>query len=292
MKSATTINQSARGTFLFIGNPGSGKTSTALRFPNVYVFDCDDNVLSAVKYTGLTNFCYSTPYLDDNDKPIAPANRYARLSQELNLAALDPTIDTIVIDSLTSLVDILCSQAKKLGGIADDAQMRIQDWGTFGGLIRNLVTSLKSSGKTIIFIGHTELEQDESTKRWLSFISFPGKARTTLPGLFSEVLLFTTTITGFGANAKTLRIVRTEPENSNDMRCLKDTYKLPAEIPLDDFIKNIIPKLTPSCPQPTAPSLSASTSTPPTTLTPSPTPSSKNYPPSASTSLPSTSATM
>lgn len=244
MKPASTINTKRAGTYLFLGNPGTGKTSTALHFPGVFLFDCDDNVTAAVKFTGLTSFLYSTPFTDDTGKPIPPPARYARMSAELNAAAVSPDVHTIVIDSLSSLVDILCSEAKRLGGIADDAQMRIQDWGTFGGLLRNLVIRLKTIGKNIIFIGHNETEQNEATKQWIQFIAFPGKARTYLAGLFSDVLLFTTRMEGFGSSAKTLRIIRTEPESPNDMRGIKDTNRLPTEIPLDLFITKYIPQLT------------------------------------------------
>lgn len=244
MKSATTIDTKRKSTFLFIGTPGSGKTSTALHFPKPFIFDCDDNVTSAIKYTGITAFLHSSPYVDDDGKPVPPVSRYARLASELNAAAMSPDVETIIIDSLTTLVDILCSEAKRLGGIANDAQMRIQDWGVFGGLMRHLVMSLKASGKIVIFIGHTEVEQDEATKQWFSFVSFPGKARTILPGLFTDVLLFTCQISGFGAGAKTQRIIRTDPENGTDMRGLKDTFRLPPTVPLDDFIKTHIPKLS------------------------------------------------
>jgi hypothetical protein len=239
MKSGTQVNTKARLTLLLLGNPGAGKTSTALHFPKPFILDCDDNITSGVKYTGITDFKYSTTTYDDNGKFIPPHQRFARATAELNSAAADPSVETIIIDSLTTFTDIIISQCKHLGGISEDAQMRIQDWGTFAGLFRNTVTQLKSTGKTLIFTGHTELEQNESDKTWIHSIALPGKSRFTLPGLFSDVLLITTKLTGFGATAKTERIVRTEPTSPTDRCCLKDTNKLPTELPLSEFIKKI-----------------------------------------------------
>jgi hypothetical protein len=239
MKNASTLDLKKRGTYLILGQPGAGKTSLALNFPKPFVLDCDDNIASAIKFTGITNFLYATTSVDDNGVSIPPASRYARLTRELNEAATSPLVETIILDSLTSLIEIIISECKRLGGISEDAIMRIQDWGTFANVLRGLIVKLKGANKNIIVIGHVEVEQDEADKIFKSFIAIPGKNRFTIAGLFSDVWLMRTDIDGVGASAKTVRKIRTVPDNKNDYRGLKNTWNLPTEMTVSELVTRI-----------------------------------------------------
>jgi hypothetical protein len=221
MKTGFNINPDAPKDFLFVGSPGTGKSSLALRFPDPYVLDCDNNLTPAVAHTKITNFKYDIAVLDDDGELIPPASRYAKAVERLNAAAADPSIKTIIIDSLTAFCDILISEVKRQAGIKEDGLMRIQDWGTFAYLLKHIIITMKACGKHIIWIGHHRVEQDEADKSFKTFLLIPGQNAFIVSGMFSNVLGFYYKVNGVPPNTTTELRVRTGPTSINDMRGLK-----------------------------------------------------------------------
>ncbi len=239
MKQALELDLKSAITLLLIGQPGSGKTSLAMHFPQPCIIDLDDNIQPAARFTGRKDFFYTTISRDDSGKPVEVNQRYNRFEKELIAIAADDKVKTIVIDSLSNLVDLLCWKTKTMGGIAADAQMRIQDWGTFQVLLRNLIVQLKQTGKHIIMTAHVEVEKDDSDNAFKKFIAVPGKSRYTLAGVFSEVWQLYATTEGFGAAQKSVRKVRTVPENLNDYTSLKDSNRVGNNITIEELIKQL-----------------------------------------------------
>lgn len=221
MKQGFNINPDAPKDFLFIGSPGTGKSSFALQFPAPYVLDCDNNLTPAVAHTKISDFKYDIANLDDDGQLIPPSLRYAKAVERLNAAAADPEIKTIIIDSITSFCDILIAEVKRQAGIKDDGLMRIQDWGTFAYLLKHIIITLKACGKHVIWTGHHRVEQDEADKCFKTFLLIPGQNAFTVSGLFSNVLGFYYKVNGVPPNTETELRIRTGPESPRDMRGLK-----------------------------------------------------------------------
>ena len=245
MKSATLLPPNDLA-ILLVGDPGARKTTLALQFPSVYVFDADANISAPLARLAKTNpdfpgtVFYDRATIDDDGKEILPVNRYAHMTRCLNAAALDPNIKTIVCDSLTSIVDILISESKRLGGIPESGMMRIQDWGTFGGLLKNLVTKLRAyPGKITIFTAHNKVEKDESDGRWKYFLNIPGQSSTNLSGLFTDVWNPYPAISGIGAAQTHIWKVRCLPSSDVDHRGMKSSFGFKVVESYDDIVKTI-----------------------------------------------------
>lgn len=245
MQTGFNIDPNKPKDFLFVGSPGAGKTSLALRFPAPYVLDCDDNATPAVQYTGIKDFKYDIANKEDDlITLIPPEKRFAACVKRLNAAAADPTIKTIIIDSLTAFIDIVISEVKRRNGLKDDATMRIQDWGDFANIIRHQIIALKASTKHVIFTAHFRVEKDESDNTWKYMIYMPGQTQFTMSGLFSNVwIMFFDTEGVPGPSQKQVLKVRTIPISKNDFRGAKTGItELIGEKKMDDVIK-LLPTL-------------------------------------------------
>lgn len=244
MKSSTLLPPNDLA-ILLVGDPGCRKTTLALQFPSPYIFDADCNMSAPLEFLSKTNpalkstVFYDRATIDDDRKEIPPQLRYGHMSKCLNQAFLDPNIRTIICDSLTSIVDILISECKRLAARPETAEMRIQDWGTFGGLLKNLVTKLRASGKITIFTGHNRVEKDESDGRWKYFLNIPGQSSTLLSGLFTDVWNPYPAITGVGsAQTHTWRI-RALPSSDVDHRGIKSSFGFKVVEDYDAVVKVI-----------------------------------------------------
>lgn len=231
---------------LLVGDPGSRKTTLALQFPQPYIFDADCNMSAPLEFLAKTNpaiknlVYYDRATHTDTGVEIEPRARFAHLVKCVGIASQDTNIKTIILDSLTSIVDIVISESKRLGNIPESAQMRIQDWGVFGGLLKNLVTKLRASGKITVFTGHNRVEKDESDGRWKYFINIPGQSSTLLSGLFTDVWNPYPAITGIGATQTHIWKVRCLPNSDVDHRGIKSSFGFKVVEEYDTIVKRVL----------------------------------------------------
>lgn len=234
MKTGNTLPPSDKA-IIIIGDPGTRKTTLALHFPSPYFLDCDNNLSAPVEQTNIRNFFYDSATRDDAGQIIHPLLRYRHCLTKLNIAATSPEIKTIVLDSLTSLTDIIISEIKRqehgLAAATETAQdaadakaLRIQDWGKFSALVKQLVTKLRTCGKIIVVIAHNNFEKDEVDNRFKQFINIPGQSKSTISGLFTDCWHTFMQISGVGAMAKHEFLVRTLPVSETDHRGVKSSF--------------------------------------------------------------------
>lgn len=173
----TTLGDEAHPiTLLLKGPSGSGKTTKAALFPRPAIFNFDNNLSSLRKLptevrAGIKVY---TPSIDNEGKPIKPEKVWDVFVKQLEEAMNDSTIDTIVIDSLSTLGAIVENCILKTG--AFNAVMQIQDWGAFTRYIQWLLESCcatPSLKKHVIVTAH----EDHVMQKGSSIGDLPTLAR-------------------------------------------------------------------------------------------------------------------
>lgn len=215
---------------LQLGQPGTGKTTGLLQFPGVGVIDLDLNLsgpLRWLKEQGKNpEVLYDSPIIDDAGLKVPRQDQFKRLMEIANEMITDPRVRVIGVDSLTTMVDLVCveilrSQKKQVGNFdfktttskAYDAAFEWQDWGAFFNIMKQIIFEMKASGKPVVFTGHIRTKENDLNKVLQNFIAVPGQTAEIMAGLFSEVWLFENEISGVGSSAKETRVVRTFPSD-------------------------------------------------------------------------------
>lgn len=225
MKSSITSPPPPDTAILIIGDPGARKTTLALHAPAPYIFDMDHNSASPGKQVGRP-YMYDFAGIDDDGKEVPMRSRYARMVTCINVAAQSPEVRTIILDSFTSLIDIIIEEVRRQDPKISNplAPLRIQDWGTFAHLFKHIITTLRTSGKYLICTAHQKLEMEEATKSWKYFLNVPGQSATNISGLFTDVWNPFPNITGAGSALQHKWMVRCLPGSENDHRGIKSSF--------------------------------------------------------------------
>lgn len=229
MKSTTNYTQPT--SIIGLGAPGTGKTTFFCQFPKPFVLDVDNNLAGPLRWLRLhnrvPNVFYGNPYTDDKDIPLPRDKWYSRAAELLHEACTSPDVETIIIDSLTSFVDLAMvevrrQQGRKLGDFSMsnkasksfDEPLELRDWGAFFSLMKLYIFSLKGTGKTIIFTGHLRSEPDSISGIVRQSIACPGQMADVIAGFFSEVWLFESSVDP--KTKEELRNLRTFPTSAQN----------------------------------------------------------------------------
>ena len=218
---STLLDYKQPSSLLLLGYPGSGKSTLAAQMPKPYIVDCDMNLNGVVRFlkekgVDLSTVKAGTP-LDADRKA-----QFKKLQEIMQEAAADPEVETIVVDSLTTItsifeVEVAVQQGRKLKGDADhsvpggvrvsDEQFQKQDWGALGKVYLQFIHWAKTSGKNIIFtahVGDAEVNGLQEKK-----IAVPGRTANVIAGWFTEVWLLDTEV----RQGKEERKIHTMPRN-------------------------------------------------------------------------------
>lgn len=216
---------------LLLGESGMGKTCLAAGFPTpIKIFDFDMKASSAAKFYAndkerLTSIeVEQYGHLPVKDR-MANFLKDLKAIQDLQHAKKPLPFNTLVVDSLTTLVNAILEDYKKVSqlgikrALADVNAM--QDYQLLQIHLTQIITGLLSLPCNVVIIGHTQLEKDEATGAMKNNILMPGQLAYKLPIFFEEVYLAK-------INAKGERVLQTQSDSRTSLRSQR---KLAAEIP-------------------------------------------------------------
>jgi hypothetical protein len=244
MKSSADFLPDLPQSFLLIGPPGSGKTVVSLQLPKPFILDCDGNLNGPVRYLKSVNklpekWFYDNP-MKENNLPVPRDKQWERADKLLTEACENPEVETIVISSLSSFIELAYLQTykmtnQKLGDYKKtiDPKFEFAQWGAFGSIMRQTIFWLKSSGKRLCVEAHMTVDKEELTGVLTNFIAIPGNIKHILSGWFEEVWLLDVTTTGVGATQKTERKIITSPGPRDKNLGLKSAAQLGTSFPAD-----------------------------------------------------------
>lgn len=240
--------------FLLIGTPGAGKTTLAIQLAisqnkTLGILDLDRNLAGPVRHlkslnADLSKIKVSDPYTSKDGKILDRLDRFERAMECLDEFIKDPDIDFILVDSATSLVEFVLDKVRKDAGgktpprIGDnrkvlDGSLRMEDWGTFFGVMKKIIFEVKGSGKSNCWTCHVRPDKDEMLGVTQYFIAIPGQTSTIISSWFSEAWLVESITEGIGLQMKTVRKIRTVGDRNSQPLGLKTSCALAAETKID-----------------------------------------------------------
>lgn len=235
MPNAKDATTSANERILLVGRTGSGKTAQIWTLPGrkfAYIFD--PNSLKTLQGMDLEYEIFLPEILEldatlkgfnkgaKDDKPATKREPqlYNRWIEDINERAdkkFFADFDWLVMDSLTFLSKAVMDRQQfingRYGGIEE-----LGDYRVVGSKIADVFGSITSLPQNLLCTGHIDTYQDEKTAKIETQIRLPGRARSMLPLMFTNIWKAEVKE---GEKGKVKFVVRTQPEPRGllDIRC-------------------------------------------------------------------------
>jgi len=154
---------------MIYGKSGTGKTEFACTFPHPFVIDCDGGMLSQM----------------GKDVEYETCKTYEQFLTHLTAAEKDDKCETIVIDSVTMLQELMQEAILMLN---NKKSMDLKCWAILVDMFQQLFTKLTYKNKHVIVTAHEQLITDEITGAIQILPLIVGrKLPNQLPLFFDEV---------------------------------------------------------------------------------------------------------
>jgi hypothetical protein len=224
-----------------LGTSGAGKTIAALTFPGKkLIADFDNKISSAANfYAGNKEVLEAVEVRQYGKMPIMgdqKTGRKPRMKQFLDdiqeLYNLQNTkqklpYDTIVIDTLTTLVDSIMEDYRYVSQLGikrpNQDQNSQQDYGLLAVHLKQIITGILSLDCHVLFTGHTQLMKDDQSGMITNEILMPGQMSSKL-GIYFEEVYFAK------MNSSGQYVWQTRGDNKTNF-CRTQRKNLPAEVP-------------------------------------------------------------
>ncbi len=222
---------------LLLGASGAGKTVAAMSFPGKkLVLDFDNKISSAANfYAGNKEMLESIEvkqYGKISIKPVSGKPRMAQFQEDMavyfkmhDLKQKLP-FDTLIVDTITTLSDSLLEDYRyvsQLGVKRPNVDQNSQsDYGLFATHFKQIIGRLLALECNVLFVGHTQIEQDEATGMRTNEILMPGQLKSKL-GIYFEEVYFAK------VNAAGKRVWQTQADGKTTF-CRTQRRNMPLEI--------------------------------------------------------------
>jgi hypothetical protein len=184
--------------FLFKGEPSGGKSIAAASFPNCYIFDFESRIRSVANYwlpKGKRDIAYDT---------FGPKD-FTKFDQKMDLLLANCKYETVILDTLTSLSDLVLFHVLNLKGadpkikgkkIAGISVNTIEDYGAESSVLTELMMFMRQiKCKYKILVAHVvKTEKNDPTNNQSvvtrALLTAGKKVAAKLPGYFDEIYHF------------------------------------------------------------------------------------------------------
>lgn len=158
------------------GSPGSGKTKFGSTFPNPHYIDTDKGMLTLRDM----NIPY---YSFDGDNAM---QAYNNIKVAIDKMIKDKSCKTIVIDSLTTLSDVILESVLMQDGNAGKSP-EFKHWNSQMNALKEILRLCLGSGKHFLATAHEKIDKDENTGRVWILPALTGQLSHKIGLYFDEV---------------------------------------------------------------------------------------------------------
>lgn len=246
LEKLTSQPRNCRIKLLLKGAPGTGKTWIAGHFPKPAIIDFEDNTRCYFKDTFPQDLAKDIVIVNprreggvSTGKELAPILWWKNACSLIDSLAEEPSIETIVLDSLTAITNLIFYSTTK----TFDPSHRITqpEFGDFHRQINSLGTLFleeKTITKNIVVIAHEVEKTDEDGKNPQLVLNMPTSQKATFPKYFTDVWR---TFVRVQLTGGPKYLVRTEPMPNGPGKC---SLNIPAEFEWTTQYKNILSQIS------------------------------------------------
>lgn len=157
------------------GDSGTGKTYLASSFPNVCFVDCNNGLLSVRHTSARRIFC----------PPMDSYQWMESIQNAVNKIALDDSIETIAIDSMSEIGVAALNYVQFKNNTAGQ-KPEWEDWRILGNVLLDFITKVRAINKHCVLIAHEVIERDEPTGKIFCRPAIQGAMKMKFASLFDE----------------------------------------------------------------------------------------------------------
>lgn len=233
-------------TLLLKGDSGCGKTFKACQFPNPVLFNFDNNLSGLRKLPEeiRKRVRIINPHMKDG-LPVKDLDVWKNFVDRLAEVSADASVGTIVIDSLTTMAEVLMDKILKT---ADPSKaVEIQNWGEFARYLKWLGEELLCAtdlDKHVVILAHEQLFTEKLTGKVKYLLNIGGQTKSNFDLYFTDCWrVYTKPVPKDGSVEYWIRTLPT------DYHTGKTSLVLPPDFKWDDQKENIFKQLQEGLPK-------------------------------------------